>query len=201
MSFCTGCGSSISNENKFCANCGKALGVLPIESPPTVSSVKYSGFWRRFAALSVEVSCYNMLYGIVIYAANIDVLTLNFGVTFWIISLLVGFFYYTLMTHKYGGTLGKLFVGLRIRKKDGANDISYLRSVVRYLSYFISMIVLGIGFFIQPFTKNKQALHDLIADTVVIDIKKRPSIQIWLINLLYVLTTIFVQFVAVLNLE
>ena len=41
--------------------------------------------------------------------------------------------------------------------------------MIRELGKYVSLITLGIGFVIIGFTKKKQGLHDLLADTVVID--------------------------------
>jgi len=196
MPFCTFCGGQVTVEQKFCSACGKSVLASPVEVNKDTSAVKYSGFWRRFAALSIELSFYNIAFGLVVYLGDIDILTLNLSSTYWVISLTFGFFYYTWMTYKYGGTLGKLFVGLQVRRATPNGTLSYLRCVARYFSYFLSTLLLGIGFFIQPFTKKKQALHDFIAQTEVVDIKGRPASHIWLINLAYILTTCFMQAVS-----
>jgi len=201
MPFCTSCGSEFSGNNKFCATCGNSLTTASTTVASLDSAVKYSGFWRRFAALSIEVSFYNIVYGIIIYAANIDVLDLAVGPVFWVVSILLGFLYMTLMPYKYGGTIGKLFVGLQIRRTQPGVELSYPRCVGRYFAYLLSLLLLGIGFLIQPFTKKKQALHDMIVDTEVIDHKRRPAWHIWLINIIHVVTFVFVQSIAAMNLE
>lgn len=63
-------------------------------------------------------------------------------------------------------TPGKLLLNMKIVDKQGSR-ISYFRSLMRFLSKFLSGI-LGIGFLMILFTKYKQGLHDKIADTVVV---------------------------------
>ena len=46
--------------------------------------------------------------------------------------------------------------------------ISFGRATVRYFGRYISLLILLIGYLIQPFTANKQALHDLMAGTLVV---------------------------------
>ena len=46
-------------------------------------------------------------------------------------------------------------------------SISFWRATGRYFGKYVSVLVL-IGYLIQPFTENKQALHDLMAGTLVI---------------------------------
>ncbi|RYE13101.1 MAG: RDD family protein, partial [Rickettsiales bacterium] len=43
-----------------------------------------------------------------------------------------------------------------------------MQSLIRFYSYFISIITLFIGIFSINFTKKSQALHDKIAKTIVI---------------------------------
>ncbi|MEI8400848.1 MAG: RDD family protein [Alcaligenaceae bacterium] len=172
-----------------------------VENNNDATALKYSGFWRRFAALSIEISFYNLVFGTLVYLGDIDIQSLHLSATYWVVSLTFGFLYYTLMTYKYGGTLGKLFVGLQVRRATPDGTLSYLRSVARYVAYFLSLFTLGIGFFIQPFTKKKRALHDLIAQTEVVDLKRRPAGHIWLINLVYVVTTCFMQAVSFTGLD
>ncbi len=64
-------------------------------------------------------------------------------------------------------TLGKLALGLIVTDLDG-NRISFWRASLRFFGTLVSGSVLNIGYLIQPFTAKKQALHDLMAGTLVI---------------------------------
>lgn len=63
-------------------------------------------------------------------------------------------------------TLGKQAMGIIVTDTDG-NRISMARGYGRYFAKIVSAITLLIGYLIQPFTDRKQALHDLIAGTLV----------------------------------
>lgn len=63
-------------------------------------------------------------------------------------------------------TLGKIVLGLIVTDFHG-NRISFGQASKRYFSKFISSILV-IGYLMAAFTQNKQALHDLIAHTLVI---------------------------------
>jgi uncharacterized RDD family membrane protein YckC len=45
--------------------------------------------------------------------------------------------------------------------------ISFARATARFLGKLVSALILGIGFLMAAFTEKKQALHDLIAATIV----------------------------------
>jgi uncharacterized RDD family membrane protein YckC len=69
-----------------------------------------------------------------------------------------------------GQTPGKKALGLKVVDDKTFHEPSFLKLLIRYLGYFVSMVSL-IGFFVPLFRKDQKALHDLIAGTVVISEK------------------------------
>ncbi len=70
-------------------------------------------------------------------------------------------------------------MGLKVTDMNGWK-ISFLRALGRNLAKFISAIILMIGYFMAGFTAKKQALHDMIARTLVI--QEKPA-RTWLVIL------------------
>ncbi|HEV2883238.1 MAG TPA: RDD family protein [Pyrinomonadaceae bacterium] len=67
-----------------------------------------------------------------------------------------------------GRSVGKWATGLRIRRPDG-NEIGVGRAFLRhFVGYPVSFIFFGLGFLIAAFSARGRALHDLIADTIVV---------------------------------
>lgn len=64
-------------------------------------------------------------------------------------------------------TPGKRMLGMKVTDTDG-DPIGFGMATGRYLGKLISSLLLGIGYLFAFFTGKKQALHDLIAGTVVI---------------------------------
>ena len=74
-----------------------------------------------------------------------------------------------LFWEKWGGTTpGKRLVGIKIVDAKNYKDITNKQAVTRSLGYIPSTLLLGSGFLMVLFRKDKRALHDLLADTVVI---------------------------------
>ena len=70
---------------------------------------------------------------------------------------------------KWGGTTpGKRMVGIKIVDVKTLKDITNKQAITRSLGYIASTLPFGIGFLMVLFRKDKRALHDLLADTVVI---------------------------------
>ncbi len=155
---------------------------------------RYAGFWLRFVAYIIDrfvisaagfIVAVPVILGIIAFAANIDGITdpkdifrdgnwLNIG---WIIGLVIlailfnlvmQWLYYALMeSSKFGGTLGKMALGIRVTDMEG-NRVSFARATGRYFSRIITNMTMLIGYIIAGFTEKKQALHDLIAGCLVV---------------------------------
>jgi uncharacterized RDD family membrane protein YckC len=76
--------------------------------------------------------------------------------------------YFALMeSSNYQATIGKMVLGLKVTDvNDGKLD--FIKALVRNLSKIISGMILLIGYIMAGFTEKKQALHDMIAGTLVV---------------------------------
>ena len=80
---------------------------------------------------------------------------------------LVAILYYVVPTAISGKTIGKKVCGIRVVSERG--KVGFLRAILREtVGKWISAIILGIGFLMVAFHKEKRGLHDLIAGTWVI---------------------------------
>jgi uncharacterized RDD family membrane protein YckC len=82
-------------------------------------------------------------------------------------SLALGWLYFSLMESRYGGTLGKLAVGVRVVDEDGMFQ-SFGKATGRYFSKILSACIVLIGFIMAGFDPQKRALHDRIVSTFVV---------------------------------
>lgn len=152
-----------------------------------VKPVRYAGFWLRFVASIID---YIVLYiaqtiimvplmgllGLTAFNAQsmteaqqmgaIGALIGIFMVTFLFITILQ-WMYYALMESYNGATLGKMALGLKVTDMDG-NKISFLRASGRYFGKIVSSIILLIGYIMAGLTEKKQALHDIMANCLVV---------------------------------
>ena len=141
----------------------------------------YAGFWMRFVAVFLDNLIVGFLSMIVMIAGFFAIgMTLGIGDTgksdlaviligaMWGTLLLMRALYFILLEGSAGGaTLGKRAMGLTVCTSAGA-PLSKWHATARYFAHLLSYLTLYIGYFIQPFTERKQALHDLITDTVVV---------------------------------
>ena len=86
---------------------------------------------------------------------------------FGVIDFMLNWLYYTaLESSTRQATLGKMAMGIVVTDMDGKR-ISFGRANARFWSKILSGLFFSIGYIIAGFTERKQALHDLIAATLV----------------------------------
>ena len=143
-----------------------------------------AGFWIRFVAYMIDALIVTavsvLLIGIVVGAVIVTDETLDLekpggfvlGAVFLAIAALIviNWLYEALMTSSpRGATLGKMALGLRIVRFDGT-QLSFGRATARHFAKAIATpaVPLLIGYLMAAFTNRKRALHDILADTLVI---------------------------------
>jgi uncharacterized RDD family membrane protein YckC len=133
---------------------------------------QYGGFWIRLLALLTDSAILFVVSAVIIVAATFAGDAGAFAGT--LLVTLLNFLYWPLMqASARQATFGKQLLGLKVAHGATGQRISILRSFGRELSKIISSAVFAIGFLIAAFTRRKQALHDLIATTVVV--REGPS--------------------------
>jgi uncharacterized RDD family membrane protein YckC len=131
--------------------------------------VAYAGFAARLAAAVLDAALLGSI-GLALLAA----LAWAAGGAHaqWVaaaIALGVGWLYFAFLeSSPAGATFGKHLLRLQVLTADGMQRASFLRATGRWAARWISAGALAIGYLMQPFTARRQALHDLLAGTVVI---------------------------------
>jgi len=82
-------------------------------------------------------------------------------------SIIAWLYFASQESSKHQATFGKRLCGLRVTDMLG-NRISFPRATVRFFGKFLSSAIMLIGFLMAAFTERHQALHDLIAETLVL---------------------------------
>jgi uncharacterized RDD family membrane protein YckC len=151
---------------------------------------EYAGFWLRFFAALIDgiiVGIVSMVIfipvGIVLGIAGVasagsggeDAIEMLEGPLMmlnWVVSISLQWLYEALLTSSSKqATLGKLALGMVVTDLEG-NRISFGRATGRHFGKYVSSIILLIGYLMQPFTAKRQALHDILAGTLVV---KKPA--------------------------
>lgn len=181
--------------------------------------VKYAGFWIRVVAIILDgIVLGTVLYLIQIFISGKMFESMDFSkvfesvedftqlfealktivqpmITVWAITVLINILYWVILTGKFGATLGKMALGIKV-VKDDLQPVTYRGAFVReflgknllysaiffgawlaffwflwsYKNPFSSLIVFVgfLGYLWVSWDKRKQGWHDKIARTVVI---------------------------------
>jgi uncharacterized RDD family membrane protein YckC len=129
--------------------------------------MEYSGFWRRFVAYVID----NILISVVFWlvALVLGAIAGDGGVIVAYILGTIGVFVYfaAMESSTSQATIGKIALGIQVTDLQG-NRISFGKALGRNLAKILSALILYIGFIMAAFTARKQALHDMIAGTLVV---------------------------------
>jgi uncharacterized RDD family membrane protein YckC len=131
----------------------------------------YAGFWQRALAFLVD--------WLIVVVISMPIIVVAFGANYFsldpvrragdlVIALIVGIIIVGFWRY-CGATPGKLAVGVKIVDASTGSTPSTGRLVIRLLCYLISAAPLYLGFLWAAIDRRKQAWHDKIAGTVVVN--------------------------------
>lgn len=144
--------------------------------------MEYAGFWKRAAAWVIDIFVvvlplgaiffiFAMIYsggdGPMEYIDN-QLALMRWKTRFFRLGMLGCMLYWSLMeSSSKQATLGKQLMGIRVVDMEG-HRISFGRAAGRALVKGLISNIFAIGYLITLFTKNSQALHDLIPGCLVL---------------------------------
>ncbi|MFE6166580.1 RDD family protein [Viridibacillus arvi] len=145
--------------------------------------MNYGGFWIRFLATIIDsavVMVATALIGVVLKVPKGVISEMIFGDELYLstyplyswILIIVGILYFVgLPVTTWRGTVGKKVLGIEIVDANG-DTISIFRSIIRNIARIFSGLLLCLGYIIAAFHPQKRALHDLVANTYVVNVKR-----------------------------
>jgi len=130
-------------------------------SPAAMAALPRAGFGIRMGALLLDI----VLVGIVLHqiheSTRLELLVLaTYGAVMWKLK---------------GSTIGGIICGLQVVRVDG-RPIDWPTAIVRALSCFLSLAVVGLGFLWIAIDSDRQSWHDKIAGTAVVRAPKGASL-------------------------
>jgi uncharacterized RDD family membrane protein YckC len=144
-------------------------------------TLEYVGFWPRLAAFAIDVLVILFVGGglalLGLWLANqvpqhpegFDYLLggvlilLVAGCALSAVGIVV--LYFPIMEGRFGQTLGKRLLGLRVLKEDGL-PIGYTEAFLRRISYYFEILPVDALFI--PFNPKKQRAFDIVARSIVV---------------------------------
>jgi len=183
--FCAKCGISVLEGSRVCVNCGNPVATVGsaaaavVSAPPATATPEpplYAGFWRRVAASAIDTL-------VLVGAMLVPVIALSLAgvaektveLVYMGMSWVGGWLYYALQhSSSQQATLGKRAIGIKVTDLRGER-IGFGRATGRYFATILSSLTLLVGFVMAGFTRQRQALHDMVAGTLVVSRNTRPA--------------------------
>ena len=148
--------------------------------------MSYASFWRRLGAYVLAlglfmVGLWTFIVGLYFAVKFLQPLLGSATVGLLLIPFIVGWLYQAMMlSSRRRATLGMLALGIFVTNQNGYR-LNFRRATARYFAKVLSYITLGIGFFVQPFTRKRQTLHDLIVGSVVRVRPDKKRVRWWIV--------------------
>jgi uncharacterized RDD family membrane protein YckC len=193
--FCSRCGQQVSEGARFCQVCGQEIASSAALPPTTVGApvpgrLPYAGFWLRFVAYVIDgiilgIPFFFVVVGMIFRfrgfrliagrgpfgrpdAAFMVPLFLGYFFALGLFVIVQWLYFATMESSPRQATFGKTAMSLRVTDLRG-QPLTFGRASGRFFAKIVSgMIPLAIGYIMAGFTEKKQALHDMIASTLVL---------------------------------
>lgn len=139
------------------------------------SKVHYAGFWMRFWAYLVDLIVIasigrllvNPVFRLLDIPLNSSFYQIKALAPISIVTAIIFYGYFVVMTKLFKQTLGKMIFGLKVVHIEG-KELTWGTILFReWVGRFISATT-WVGYLIVAFLPKKQGLHDLFSDTTVI---------------------------------
>lgn len=156
------------------------------------SHLKYATFWQRLIAWLIDCALILIVFRIIalfipntklIYILNpANAVTTSLPVLFpqapqiikviiliQLVHLLTNYIYSTYFIHRWGQTIGKKIMGIQVISEATEKPPRLIPALIREtFAKFLSGLLLYLGYLAMLLSQKKQALHDHIAGTIVI---------------------------------
>ncbi|HXZ26656.1 MAG TPA: RDD family protein [Terriglobales bacterium] len=150
-------------------------------APAAAAAPRYAGFWLRVGAIMIDaillefvIIPLSFMVGLMVGLAGAGggadqaALQIVAALLGGLVGLLSYWLYFAFFeSSSKQATLGKRVVGIYVTDL-GGRRISFARATGRHFSKLISSATLLIGYMMAGWTEKKQALHDMIAGTLVL---------------------------------
>ncbi len=134
--------------------------------------LRFANFWLRLIALLIDSFLTSVPAALALLALGIplvpDALDYESRMKMNLIGIAIGWVYYAgFESSAFQATPGKQAMGIFVTDADGYR-ISFTRATGRYFGKLLSGLLLLLGYIMAAFTKKRQALHDIMAHTLVL---------------------------------
>lgn len=120
----------------------------------------------------VGIVNFGFVFFITLLFSGADQVSAGASVLLSFLPMIVPLVYFTTMDVKFGATLGKKALGLRVQNITTGENLNWVEAILREsVGRAVSIMALGLGYLWVFWDKDKQGWHDKIAKSVVVKAK------------------------------
>jgi uncharacterized RDD family membrane protein YckC len=185
---CAQCGAPAQPDAAFCERCGEALSAAaqPVQRPAAAApapsyvvpatQMPYHGLVIRFVALLIDgiilaivAVILNTLFGAPMYfESGVGFLSITVG---FILSVVIALLYFTYLLGRYGQTVGKMALKIKVVNEADGSPITYQAAFIRTILLVIDgLFAYLVGALLILTSDKNQRLGDRVAHTVVVKV-------------------------------
>lgn len=155
------------NQNQPAAAPAPTASQTQAASPTAQSRGEYASFGTRFLAYYIDSLIIGFIATIIIFAFMITLGGIGLIIGYLLAFLMIPLYFIIIWTVQNGQTPGKKLLAIKIVRLDG-KPLSFATALIRAIGYFVSGLIMDIGFLWVLWDPQKQALHDKMSSTVVV---------------------------------
>lgn len=124
----------------------------PDSTPPDSpnNALHYAGFWRRFGAYWLDFLIFLPAIGLSFWLGEKSRMVNIWNHVPW---LIFGLWFHVYLVKRYGGTPGKLMLGIRVTRLDGS-PVGFRESLIRHSVIFVLSALQSVGLVIATFSMS-----------------------------------------------
>jgi uncharacterized RDD family membrane protein YckC len=145
----------------------------PLNNQNPSENLRLASFGTRWCAAIIDgiimyISCYiiGFILGFTLVANGVRDMNLISFLGFTTGVICEWLYHAIMLSSSYQATLGKRAMGILVIDQNGS-PITFAQATGRHFGKILSFLTLFIGFLMAGWTKRKQALHDIMANTLV----------------------------------
>jgi len=151
--------------------------VEPEVKPGPAPGIEFGGFGERLVAYTIDIIIVSVVVGVVgavggtaigLGAAADSGLAVGTGIFVLIVAMVVSLGYFPWFWVRSGQTPGLRVMGMQVVRDVDGGPVDWFHALLRLFGYWISAVVLYLGYIWILFDRRKRGWSDLIAGTVVI---------------------------------
>ncbi len=133
---------------------------------------------ERLASLFLDIVIGGVILTLASGAAFLALPSSKYGAAPGLLSVVALYLlYHVVFLTGFGGLPGQLLLGQRVIYREERTHLSPPTAILRAAVGAVSVLAFGLGYLTMPFTQRAQALHDIVAGSIVLKVRDRGALD------------------------